>query len=254
MYIKFIVLGVVIVIALVAKDFPKKEAADYSIQKTELMTGQTIEKRTIEEIVYSFLDTPYKRGPLGENQGENIYRTDVFDCTSLVLTVAANYGDQSRRPEEIIKYANHYPPDRITYENRLHFSSYRNRVSPLFEDITAQIGGNQTVGKKIVLNKKSADGQRLIDIDWEQEIILPYIKISDLNQILPILPPVVGVAFIRAGDEAIGLDVRHEGFLIDGQKLIHASSFHGKVVDENFFDFLGRNNYQGVNFFRLVEL
>ena len=57
------------------------------------------------------------------------------------------------------------------------------------------------------------------------------------------LSEAVGIAFIREGDEKIGLDVRHEGFLFDGKVFFHASSVEEKVVAVDFFEYyFGKNS------------
>lgn len=204
----------------------------------------TKSEKDIEEIVRSFLGRPYERGPLGEGANEKIYRTDVFDCTTLVIVSVANlYSDH---PEEMIKQIHYFPPGEVSYENRLHFSSYRNKISDYFEDITRQIGGDLTESKKVLLNK-----DRLIDIDWQKEIVLYYIPVSEVDKVLDKLPSAVGVMFMRDNFADIGLDVGHEGFLFDGINFIHASLDFGKVVEEDFLDYLQRSNHDGIIFYKV---
>jgi hypothetical protein len=58
---------------------------------------------------------------------------------------------------------------------------------------------------------------------------------------------------LKEGDEKIGLDVRHEGFLFNGEVLFHASSEKKKIVKENFFDYYftkeGFSRFDGLMFF-----
>lgn len=150
-----------------------------------------------------------------------------------------------------MKEVNYYPPGEVSYENRLHFSTYRNKVSPYFEDITQEIGKDKTKEKKVILNKKREEG-RLIDINWEEEINLEYIRKEDLDKVISNLPSEVGVAFIKNGDEKIGLDVRHEGFVFEKENLIHASSIEGEVAEVDFLDFVENSNYDGVIFFKVI--
>ncbi|MBZ9569716.1 DUF1460 domain-containing protein [Patescibacteria group bacterium] len=89
-----------------------------------------------------------------------------------------------------------------------------------------------------ILNRVKEDGKRLIDIDWEKEIIIKYIPSEYITEeLLQNLPEAIGVAFIKEGDEEIGLDVRHEGFLFDGEFLFHATSARGEVVAVDFFEY-----------------
>ncbi len=197
------------------------------------------------------MGSPYKRGPLGEKENKEIYREDVFDCTTLILVSAAKVNSNGKTPKEVMKEVNYYPPGEVSYENRLHFSTYRNKVSPYFEDITQEIGKDKTKEKKVILNKKREEG-RLIDINWEEEINLEYIRKEDLDKVISNLPSEVGVAFIKNGDEKIGLDVRHEGFVFEKENLIHASSIEGEVAEVDFLDFVENSNYDGVIFFKVI--
>jgi len=208
--------------------------------------------KTLKQIVYGFLGAPYERGPLGEGDNEKLYRTDAFDCTTLVLVTASKFNSNGTSPEEMMKKVNYYPAGTVSYENRLHFSTYRNKVSPFFKDITSDVGGQKTKEKTVILNKERDKEGRLIDIDWQEEIRIKYIVKKDVPGIISYLPLEVGVAFIVDGDEKIGLDVRHEGFVFDREKLVHASSSRGEVFEENFLDFLEKSNYSAVLFFKII--
>ncbi len=222
-----------------------KEEVEDEMEKFE-------QTKTLKQIVYGFLGVSYERGPLGEGKNEKIYRTDVFDCTTLVLVTASNFNSNGTSPEEMMKRVNYYPAGEVSYENRLHFSTYRNKVSPFFEDITFNVGGQRTKEKTVILNKERDKEGRLIDINWEKEIRIKYIEKEDVPEIISYLPLEVGVAFIVDGDEEMGLDVRHEGFVFDREKLVHASSSRGEVFEENFLDFLEKSNYSGVLFFKII--
>ncbi len=202
----------------------------------------------IKEILNQFLDRPYQLGPLGEKESEKLYREDVFDCTTLVLVTASNLNSPDN-PEKMMKKINYYPAGEISYQNRLHFSSYRNKVSDYFEDITPKVAENYLSSKKVNLN--GGQNGKLIDIDWQKEITLNYIKTENIEKIIKNLPPVSGVMFMRENYSDIGLDVGHEGFVLDNQDLVHASSVHQKVVKENFLTYLKNSNYDGVIFYKL---
>ncbi len=194
------------------------------------------------EIITGFIGTPYQLGPL--NEGENMYREDVFDCTTLVLTVVANlYSDN---PEEEIKNVNYYPAGEVSYENRLHFSTYRNKVNDYFRDITAEIGGQYASQKQISLNK-----DRLIDIDWQEDLTVYEIRTEDVSKINHQLPEVAGVMFMRDSNPEIGLDINHEGFVLDGMDLVHASPTHGQVYREDFLTYLENSDYDSVGFYKI---
>ncbi|MBZ9572458.1 DUF1460 domain-containing protein [Patescibacteria group bacterium] len=189
------------------------------------------------------LGTPYQLGCLGEESGKDkdpIFRLDVTDCTVFILTNAALLHAQDLEgAKEMMKFLNYRPDKEITFENRLHFTTDRNMASPYFEDITEQIAGSSRVKeKRVVLNKVKANGKRLIDINWEKEVIIKHIPNKYITrELLSSLPKTISVAFIKEGDENIGLDVRHEGFLFDNQSLFHATSAQGGVMAVDFFEY-----------------
>jgi hypothetical protein len=237
---------------------PTKERQEEISKKEDTIKEKDTESKTqeksLKQIVYGFIGAPYELGPLGEGEGEKIYRTDVFDCTTLVLVSASKFFSNGASPEEIMKKANYYPSEEVSYETRLHFSSYRNQVSPFFKDITEQVGGEKTEEKTVVLNKNRGEEGRIINIDWEKEIILKYIKKENVSGIISQIPPEAGVAFIIDGDEEIGLDIRHEGFLFDRENLVHASEKKKKVTEDNFLELLEKSGYSGVIFFEIKRL
>jgi len=207
------------------------------------------EEMSLREITESFLGADYDSSPLDE---DNIYTEEAFNSTTLVLTVAANY-HFPEDPEEGMRKIHYYPPGEVSYENRLHFSTYRNKVSEYFNDITREVGEDHVRTKEIVLNREREEEGRLLDMDWEEEIILEYINIEDIEEVLANLPEVAGVAFIIDGDEEMGLDVRSEGLIIDGSEFVHAPRDEGEVVKEDFLSFLEDSNYNAVNFFEINE-
>ncbi len=210
------------------------------------------EEVSLKEIILDFVGEDYERGPWGEDEDEDIYREDAFDSTTLVLAAATKY-NFPENPEEGIKEIHYYPPGEVSYENRLHFSSYRNKVSDYFEDITRDIGEDYYQSKEVLLNGEFDEG-RLIDIDWEEEVSLTYIPVEDISKLISRIPEVAGVMFIKDGDEEIGLDVRHEGLLIDQEEFVHASSQEEEVVRDDFLSFLEESDYDGVTFFQINKV
>ena len=208
------------------------------------------------------LGTPYQLGPLGEESGRDkdpVFRLDVTDCTAFVLTnVALLHSQNLEEAKEMMKFLNYRPPNfEITFENRLHFTTDRNTVSPYFRDITAEIAGLDKVReKKIILNKIKTDGKRLIDINWEKEIVIKYIPNEFITkEFFKKFPKTIGIAFVKKGDEEIGLDIRHEGCLFDDQLLVHATPTEGKVVEIDFFEYYfgkeGNPRFDGIILFEI---
>ncbi len=202
------------------------------------------------------LGTPYQLGCLGEEFGRDkdpVFRLDVADCTVFVLTnTALLYSQTIKEAEEMMKFLNYRPEENleiremkyeIAFEDRLHFTVDRNAISPYFQDVTEQVAGPGRVKeKKIILNKIKTNSRRLIDIGWEKEVKIKYIPNEYITkEFLAKLPQAVGVAFIKEGDEEIGLDVRHEGFLFSGELFFHASSVEKKIVVRDFFEYYFRN-------------
>jgi hypothetical protein len=220
--------------------FSNRKDNESQVKEVEVKTDLS----ELKKIITSYLGTPYRLGPLGEGVDKEIYRDDVFDCTTFVLVSVSNL--HSDNPQQMIKQINYYPPGEVSYQTRLHFSSYRNKVSDYFEDITAQVGGSYAKSKEILLNKGD-----LINIDWQKNINLKYIEKEDVGKVIQNLPRVAGVMFIKDGDQEIGLDVRHEGFILDNRDLIHASSTFGEVRRENFLDYLQKSSYDAVNFYKI---
>jgi len=206
------------------------------------------------------LGTPYQLGPLGEEKDRDkdpIFRLDVTDCTAFILTTTALFHSSTiEDAREMMKFLN-YRSEEITFESRLHFTTDRNEVSSYFEDITKEVvQADKIKQKKLILNKIKEDGKRLIDIDWEKSITLNYVPHNHITwELLEELPEAVGIAFIRENDAGIGLDVAHEGFLFNGETLIHVSSTQEKVVEENFLDYYFSNQnvprFEGIILFEV---
>ncbi|MGM0439372.1 MAG: N-acetylmuramoyl-L-alanine amidase-like domain-containing protein [Patescibacteria group bacterium] len=237
---KIIALIVVLILVLGFAIFREKpeEVEEPTITEKE----QTENYDELREIITGFIGTPYELGPLDE--GENVYREDVFDCTTLVLVSVANLHSDS--PEEEIKDINYYPAGEVSYENRLHFSTYRNKVSDYFEDITSEVGGDYVKQKEVMLNK-----DRLIDIGWEKSITIDYLSVEDSLQVLDNLPEVAGIMFMKNGNGDIGLDINHEGFVLDGEDLVHASPNHGQVYREDLKGYLQNSDFDSVAFYKV---
>ena len=200
-----------------------------------------------KEKLYAFsflrLGTPYQIGGLGEESGidkDPVFRLDITDCSSFILTNTTLLNSQNlESAREIMKFIHYRPNKEISFENRLHFTTHRNTVSPYFNDITEQIAGkDKVIEKTVILNKINENGKRLININWEKEMIIKYIPNLYINQeLFDKLPKVVGIAFIKKQNFDIGLDVSHEGLLFDAQTLFHASSIKKQIVAENFLDY-----------------
>jgi len=168
--------------------------------------------------------TPYKLGCLGEESGRD--QDPVF--------IALLHSHDLQEARGMMRFLNYQPDQKISFRNRLHFTTDRNLVSPYFYDATEEIAGlDKIMQKRIILNKIQENGDRLIDINWQKETTIKYVPNKYITvDFFSQLPQAIGVAFVGNSDENIGLDVRHEGILIDGENLYHASSVRQKVVGE----------------------
>jgi len=226
------------------EDESEEVVVDENGETEEVEEEEVEEVKDLKEIITDFLGSPHQRAPLDDD--ENLYRTDFFDSTTLVLVSTAKL-NSPENPEEEMKKINYYPPGEVSYENRLHYSTYRNKVSDYFEDITAQVAGDYLQSKTVVLNK-----DRLIDIDWEEELEVNYLPTENLTEVVSELPDEVGVMFMRLGNQSIGLDVNHEGFVFNQSELIHASPTAGQVHSEDFLRYVENSNYDGLIFYRVL--
>ncbi len=254
--IAVVVLLVILAIGVIFFRSPQEEVIPEEEREEEVIPEEDEEEKEdtsfeeeMKEIVESFIGKPHKSGPLDE---DTLYTEEGFDSTTLVLSSVAKFYAEDE-PEEEMKKINYYPQGEVSYENRLHFSTYRNKVSDYFSDITERVGGDYAESKTVVLNKEGDDG-RLIDIDWEEEIEIYYIPVEYVLEALPELPLVCGVMFIMDGDEEIGLDVRTEGVVVDGVDIIYASSSKEEVTKSDFIEYLDESEFDGVVFYEFVDL
>lgn len=227
---------------------------DSEEEEEEPEEGEEFNSR-LEETVNEFVGKPYKQAPLesGSSEEEVLYTEKGFNSTTLVLSVTAKVHSEEE-PGEAMKEINYHPQGEVSYENRLHFSSYRNKISPYFKDITGQLEDEYVESKTVTLNKDHPEEGRLIDIDWQEEITLNYVSVEDIPSVVSELPAVTGVMFVVDGDKEIGLDVRSEGILLNGEDIVYASSSEEEVVKEDFSDFLEGSGYDGVSFYEFKEV
>jgi len=205
------------------------------------------------------LGTPYELGCLGEGtepDTDPLFRLDVTDCTAFVLTnTALLHSESLKEAREMMKLVN-YRTGEIEFKNRLHFTSDRNEVSPFFEPITDSVAENNSRKVGVKLNKVRKDGTRLIDINWEREKEINYIPSENINEeIISSAPSPCGIAFVEEKKFQQGLDVVHEGILIDNQELFHASSAKQKVTKIDFMEYYfgssGSPRFDGIILFEI---
>ncbi len=252
-----LVFGILILIAALAFTFhnPVPQEASNNNKSTTVTKKDVVEEDKnseefylkIKNVALSFVGSPYLLNPTDE---ENIYNEEGFDSTSFILSVIAVVHNPNN-PEEIIKEINYYPAGAVSLLNRNHFSTYRNKVSPYFTDITSETAEDLIKEKTLVLNKKQEDGSRLIDINWEESIIINYIEREDVTSIIDKLPLLAGVMFLYHEDAEMGLDVRQEGVIIDNKEIIYSSSTAGEIVKRDFQEYVVNGDFDGAIFYRI---
>ncbi|MBN1825312.1 MAG: DUF1460 domain-containing protein [Candidatus Eisenbacteria bacterium] len=202
------------------------------------------------------IHTPYRIGCLGEGRDPDrdpLFRLDETDCTVLVVTSAALLHAGSLEEAEGAIRRIHYRGGQPSYENRYHFTLDRITASPFFEEITARAAPDSLLeGITVRLNRDSAGG-RLLPIDWEREVTIRYLPARRMNRTVAArLPSACGIAFLRLANVPKGYLVAHEGILLDGDRLFHASSRAGRVVESPLFDYLENTGFDGLLFYRFL--
>jgi hypothetical protein len=217
----------------------------------------------VRAILLSRLGTPYVLGCLGEGAGaepdsDPVFRLDEVDCTVLVLTTAAlahaRTLDEARQNMALANYREIGDDRPITYEARLHFTEDRLDASPYFENITRDVVPAELLESKTLTLNVKEDGSGLLPIEWTRKITLDYLPVAGATEaVLAALPPVTGVAFIKHSYAKMGLAAAHEGVVLDGKDLVHASSESKKVVRVPLREYLrkadGSPRFDGLVFY-----
>jgi hypothetical protein len=217
----------------------------------------------VRAILLSRLGTPYVLGCLGEGAGADpdsdpVFRLDQVDCTVLVLTTAAlahaRTLDEARQNMALANYREIGDDRPITYEARLHFTEDRLDASPYFENITRDVVPAELLESKTLTLNVREDGSGLLPIEWTRKITLDYLPVAGATEaVLAALPPVTGVAFIKHSYAKMGLAAAHEGVVLDGEDLVHASSESKKVVRVPLREYLrkadGSPRFDGLVFY-----
>ncbi len=202
--------------------------------------------------------TPYLFGCLGEGvepDPDPVFRLDKTDCTVLVITNTALLHSESilqaRRVIERVHYRDSIP----SFESRYHFTSDRILSSPYYEELTHKAAPDSILTTLTVQLNRKVDGGHLLPLDWEKKVTIRYLPTCQVvPEILTRLPAACGVAFIKEANILEGYLVSHEGILLDGTHLHHASSKAGEVVETSFLDYLGTGEpepyFDGVIFYR----
>lgn len=189
--------------------------------------------------------TPYRLGALGEERPPDpdpLVRFDSTDCAVLNLVSAALAHVHDAGGERAAMALAQYRGGRVSYETRFHFTTDRLDSSAYWRDVTRAVAGAAVRTTRVRLNRR-AGGGRWVPVEWTRtrEVVwLPRAQGPDFPSWFDRgrLPEAVGVAFVRRGALADGLDVVHESLLWRGRTLLHASSATGRVVALPWGDYL----------------
>lgn len=205
----------------------------------------------------AFLGTPYYAQTLMGSSSEPetfVLRLDGVDCFTFL-----DYVESLRRSSNYSEFLNvlhqvRYQKGSVSFLNRNHFfSQWGNAPLAPLQDVSAQIGGENTRWETKYLNQKE-DGT----------LFLPGYPIK--KQIIAFIPPESvdeeTLSHLQTGDyigiysPRPGLDVSHTGIVIKngaGTFLRHASSrgFWKRVRDEKLLDYL--DNKKGIIIYRPTE-
>ena len=210
--------------------------------------------------------TPYGIFCLGEEQGvdpDPIIRFDTSDCTVHVLTTIALAESNSFQHAKDVMINIHYKPNQYgkstpTYRSRWHFTSDRLLNHAITVDITSKISSpNDLETINIELNKKE-NGSQFLDLGWTSVESIDYIPIEKLSDdMLANLPSICGAAFVKKDFFKNGIVIAHEGYVVNGKDLIHASSIEKKTVNVDLFSYLKKDEqsfrFDGIMFFDIRE-
>lgn len=189
-----------------------------------------------------YIGASYVADPLGEMRAPDtdpLIRTDAFDCTTFVETALAN-GDVKKLNK--IRYKN----GKIDFMNRNHFieTEWIPNNSNIVYNASRKYG--KTALRHVMIDRASwmrrvhniESGDAVTEADL---VYIPYANIDKIDNTEPLI-----VLFIvdksAARAEKIGTDlaVVHMGFLLPGGVLRHASSTVGRVVDEDFYEYISQ--------------
>ena len=89
---------------------------------------------------------------------------------------------------------------------------------------------------------RKEDGSEFLDLGWSSVQNISFIPVENVNHMnMEKLQEVCGIAFVKRSYFSSGIMIAHEGYLIDRERLIHASSVEGKTVNVPFLEYLNNN-------------
>jgi len=190
--------------------------------------------------------TPYEIFKLGEGvepDPDPIMRFDVSDCTGHNLTSLAAARSSSWDEALATMIDIHYKPDSEgvkspLYTSRWHYTVDRITANPNTVDITQTLLPISSLDSIVIILNQKENGDAFLDLGWNRKITAHYIPNNQINaDLLAKLPTIVGVTFVKQKYFKMGIVMGHEGMIIDGKYLVHASQSAGETVKLNFLDY-----------------
>lgn len=200
----------------------------------------------LRALAYWRIGTPYQIFNLGEEQAPDldpIFRLDVSDCTSHILTTLSLAQSNSWQEARDTLIQIHYKADQSGikkphYSKRWHFTADRllhHKMTPHVSH--TYIDNSKLKHVTLSLNEKH-DGGEFLDIAWSKSVNVDYIPNDDITkELLEKLPSIIGVAFVKESYFKMGLVMAHEGMLMDGKYLLHAGQNAERTLIEDFMNY-----------------
>lgn len=190
--------------------------------------------------------TPYEIFKLGEEvepDPDPILRYDVSDCTGHNLSCLAAARSSSWEEARSSMIQIHYKPNSSgqhtpSYLSRWHYTTDRITQNPYTVDITQTLLPRSELDSvKITLNRKDS-GEEFLELNWEREMTAYFIPNNKITpDLLAKLPEIVGVTFVKPKYYKLGIVMGHEGMIIDGKYVLHASQSAGETVKLDFMEY-----------------
>lgn len=190
--------------------------------------------------------TPYEIFKLGEEiepDTDPVIRYDVSDCTAHILTSlaaaqASTWDEAYWHMVDIHYKVNSNGQKEPTYKSRWHYTVDRITDNPYTVDMSQELIPITSMDSVLITLNQKQNGEAFLDLDWQRPMMVHYIPNREINtELLAKLPTIAGVAFIKPSYFKMGLVTGHEGMLIDGTYLVHASQSEGKTVKVDFLSY-----------------
>jgi len=197
----------------------------------------------IERISREFLGTPYVSSTLERPPGQPetlVVNLNGMDCFTLLDYVEAMRTAVSEAGFRKQLARVRYRQGTVTYETRNHFFlDWLLYNADRVQDVTETLGGSGVRREVIHLNRKNEGSLWVPDLPV-RETPVAWVPSSGMTpEVVNRLETGDYIGF-RAKEE--GLDVTHVGIFVRagvGSFLRHASSLHGRVMDEGFQEYAG---------------